>query len=41
MPFVSARNPQGISGLLARHVHVHVHVSADVISRDLAEFIQG
>ena len=41
MPFVTARNPQGISGLLARHVHVHVNVNADVISRDLAEFIQG
>jgi len=41
MPFVTARNPQGISGLLARDVHVHVHVNADVISRDLAEFIQG
>ena len=37
MPFVTARNPQGVSGLLARHVHVN----ADVISRDIAEFIQG
>jgi hypothetical protein len=37
MPFVTARNPQGVSGLLVRHVHVN----ADVISRDLAEFIQG
>ena len=37
MPFVTTRNHQGVSGLLVRHVHVN----ADVISRDLAEFIEG
>ena len=37
MAFVTARNPPDVSGLLVRHVHVN----ADVINRDLLEFIQG
>ena len=37
MAFVTAGNPQGVSGLLVRHVHVN----ADVINRDLLGFIQG